>query len=407
MRKLSTLITLFLAGLGNMQAQQEDLRPIPGQYIVLLSETAAAPVALQKTILPDRLNAVAADEEKRSMLLQEINQIRKHASIDEANVIAEFTDAVVGFSATLSEADIERLANEPLVEGIYPDYQFELEPSVEESVPDEFVSEHQTTPCAVVRAGGFQETTSDNWIWILDTGIDLDHPDLEVMAQSPFARTCIPNENCDDKHGHGTHLAGIAAAKNNAFGSVGISAGATVVPVKVIANTGLASFSYLIQGINHVAKYGKPNDIICLGMGTYPYRTCQTINPALRKAILNVANMGIWVCMAAGNDAGNANYHLPACLKGNRIFTVGAITCAGDCLAASNWGKGVVDWVATGANVYSTYKNGEYAVMSGTAQAAAVVAGIIHARSGEPMPGEIVRCGNASAAVFDYPKAIR
>ena len=70
MRKLSTLITLFLAGLGNMQAQQEDLRPIPGQYIVLLSETAAAPLSLQKTILPDRLNAVAADEEKRSMLIQ-------------------------------------------------------------------------------------------------------------------------------------------------------------------------------------------------------------------------------------------------------------------------------------------------------------------------------------------------
>ncbi len=116
-----------------------------------------------------------------------------------------------------------------------------------EPPPGDVQSDGQTTPCAIKNAGGTKKSTSTNWIWILDTGIDLDHPDLSVGNIAPYAKSFIPGETHDDGNGHGTHVAGIAAAKNNSFGTVGVSAGALVIPVKVLANSGMASFTYMIS----------------------------------------------------------------------------------------------------------------------------------------------------------------
>lgn len=401
------LIPLLAQAACFVQAQSTEPAPIPGQYIVALKESAALPVALQETAGATREENTTINQTKRENNLTTLTQVRKAAGIAENRVLAEYADAIVGFSATLTPEEVGKLAARPEVEGVYQDYLISLEIQAEEGAPPEFLRSKQTTPCAIVNAGGALRYSGagNRWIWILDTGIDLDHPDLNVMSLSPYAWSFVPGETADDKNGHGTHVAGIAAAKDNAFGIVGVSAGAPVIPVKVLSSSGVASLTYVLQGLNHVAIYDKFNDVVNLSLGAYPITNCETSNPALRNAILNLGASGTWVCIAAGNNTGRAIHSMPGCFNGTHVFTVGGTTCSGGCYSASNWGATVVDWVATGVNVYSTYKNGSYATFSGTSQATPVVAGIIHALGNAPVSGGTVSCGNKLVPTSAYKKA--
>ena len=97
----------------------------------------------------------------------------------------------------------------------------------------------QVTPPGINIVGGGATYSGDNKVYIIDTGIDIDHPDLNVDAGS--GKTFVPRTTtADDDNGHGTHCAGIVAAINNAVGVVGVAAGATVVPVKVLISVVLA-----------------------------------------------------------------------------------------------------------------------------------------------------------------------
>jgi subtilisin family serine protease len=391
-RFITLLIMLVI--FFKLSAQTEG--PIPGQYIVLLKETAATPVALQETVTEDRESAYLQNNLKRQQNLQLLANLRTAAGIAPSKVLADFADVVVGFSATLSPQEVTQLSANPLVEGVYQDYIVNGNPAQDEGLPGEFLPEGQTTPCAINNAGGFTDGSSKkNWIWILDTGIDTDHPDLNVHAVTPYAKSFVPGQSVEDANGHGTHVAGIAAAKNNNIGIVGVSAGAKVVPVKVIPNSGAGgSMSYIVQGLNHVASYDKSNDVVNLSVGAFPIANCENANIPLRNAVKNLGASGTWVCIASGNNANNAAQCSPGCINGTKVYTVGAMTCNKTCYNGPNWSTAVVDWVATGFGVYSTYKNGGYSTLTGTSQATPVVAGIIHARGGAPVGTTTITCGN-------------
>lgn len=400
-------LLFVLMTLDALFAQTEG--PIPGQYIVLIKETTATPVCLQEVQSDDRQASYELNAGKRIQNLLLLSNLRNATGISSNKVLAEYADVVVGFSATLNAAELSRLSNHPDVAGVYQDYYVNIEPQSDQGTPEEFSPEGQTTPCAISNAGGYSDGSSKfNWIWILDTGIDLDHPDLNVQTLLPYAVSFIPGQTAEDGNGHGTHVAGIAAAKNNGIGIVGVSAGAKVVPVKVLPNGGSGgSMSYIIQGLNHVATYDKPMDVVNMSIGGYPFPNCENSNIPLRDAVKNLGTSGTYVCMASGNNAGNASLNSPGCINGPRVFTVGAMTCAQLCYGGPNWGTPVVDWVATGHNVYSTYKNGGYATLTGTSQATPVVAGIIHARGAAPVSGGTITCGNSIVPAAAYQKAKR
>ncbi len=399
---------LFLSLLtSSLFAQIGDA--IPGQYIVLVKESAASPVSLQELGAEDRESAYVQNAGKRNQNLQFLSSLRTSAGIGNAQVLAEYADALVGFSALLSPEQVSALSQNPVVEGVFQDYTVSTDPGTDQGLPEEFSPEGQTTPCAITNAGGFADgSLKNNWIWILDTGIDLDHPDLNVQATVPYAKSFIPGQTTEDGNGHGTHVAGIAAAKNNSIGIVGVSAGAKVVPVKVMPNSGSGgSMTYILQGLNHVAQYDKENDVVNMSIGAYPILNCENSNLPLRDAVKNLGLSGTWVCIASGNNVGNAALSSPGCINGVKVYTVGAMTCSRTCYSGPNWGTPVVDWVATGQNVYSTYKNGGYATLTGTSQATPVVAGIIHARVGAPLSGGTITCGNGAVPPAAYKKAKR
>lgn len=420
-------IVFMIAALLGMLTVYGQPKPIPGQYIVLLKESSAKPIIKNQRQNINREQKVLDNKLMRDKNILKLKDVQNKRSIKQSSVLAEFGDVAVGFSAKLDNAEFKRLKEDPDVEGVFQDYMVSLGPIVPEKDPPDLVQidlksgteniiisgpyadfylpvidntfvDHGFMPaqyvsCAIIKAGGFIDgSAKTKWIWILDTGINMNHPDLNVQTNPTFAKSFVPGQTVEDGYGHGTHCAGIAAAKNNTFGVVGVSAGAKVVPVKVLNNAGSGSFSWLISGLNHVAMHDIPGDVINMSLGGYGWANCENAMPPLRDIIRSLGNAGTYVCMAAGNDNANAAMNLPGCVNGNRVYTVGCISCTNQCCSFSNFGANVVDWVAVGYGVYSTFKNGGYATLSGTSMSTPVVAGIIHARNGPPIPAGVVNC---------------
>ena len=412
---LFTALAVFAFAL--VKAQQPQ--PIPGQYIVVLKEQGGvSPVVKSGKKNNNREQKANDNKAQRDKNLNKVKEVRGKKGIKESAVLSEFADVLVGFTGKLTEAEVNSLKSDPDVDGVFQDYVITLGPARPEANPVDVgylqtskdygvggaaidntannIIPAQYVTCTNTKAGGSADgSTKSTWIWILDTGIDLDHPDLNVNTSSTFAKS-FTGEPVDDQHGHGTHCAGIAAAKNNSIGVIGVSSGARVVPVKVLGNTGNGSWSWLLSGLNHVAMYDIPGDVVSMSLGGYGYPGCENSWIALRDAIKNLGFAGTWVVMAAGNDGADAGLNRPGCINGTRVLTVGSINCSNVCATSSNFNPGVVDWVAVGVSVYSTYKNGTYATLSGTSMATPAVAGILHSKNNYPVSAGTVSCKGAT-----------
>ena len=225
--------------------------------------------------------------------------------------------------------------------------------------------------------------TGNSVAWIIDTGIDLTHPDLNVdktRGKSFVSRVTSPN----DDNGHGSHVAGIIGAIDNLIGVVGVAAGATVIPVKVLDRYGSGTTSVVISGVNFVASYGQNGDVANMSLGG-------GISPTLDAAVLKASGYpgytkNIRFVLAAGNDANDAINLSPARQNGQNIYTISAMDQLDNWASWSNYGS-PVDYCAPGVSVISTYKNGGYAKLAGTSMAAPHVAGLL-------LLGDIVSGGN-------------
>src|SRR5215204_1941147 len=222
-------------------------------------------------------------------------------------------------------------------------------------------------------------------IAVLDTGVS-SHPDLNIYRCISFHLfTSLPNF-CYDGNSHGTHVAGIAAAKDNNIGVVGTAPGARIWAIKVAHDNGKGDESDIIEGLNYVAANAKEIEVVNLSMGSFGFSF------PLFFAIYNLVSRGVVVVVAAGNDNLLASNETPASTPA--AITVSAITdtdgkCGGLGLprqvgtirnpddffrSSSNYGS-VVDLAAPGSNILSTNNIGGYSNESGTSMAAPHVAG--------------------------------
>jgi subtilisin family serine protease len=224
----------------------------------------------------------------------------------------------------------------------------------------------QTIPWGIDRVGGVGDGTGKT-IWIIDTGVDLQHPDLNIDASRcvSFISGSTPN----DDHGHGTHVAGTIAAKNNGFGVVGVAANATIVALKVMDASGSGSSSTVMQGVNYVAQHGKPGDVVNMSVGG-------DVSDVLDQAVRDAASKGILFAIAAGNEHTDASNSSPARVNATNVYTVSAINNQDEFASFSNYGASV-DYAAPGVNITSTYKGQSYATMSGTSMATPHMAGLL------------------------------
>ncbi|MBB4636349.1 S8 family serine peptidase [Longimicrobium terrae] len=276
--------------------------------------------------------------------------------------------AARGFSAVIPEARLARIAADPRVEIVEKDYVVTLRLPVEgQGKPSTGGGTTQTTPWGITRVGGAGDGTGKT-AWILDTGIDLNHADLNT---SRACHTYFAGTSPADGNGHGTHVAGTIAARNNGQDVVGVAANAYVCSVRVLGNSGSGSYAGIIDGINYVAANGASGDVANLSLGG------SGTNATLEKAVQDVAAKGIRMVLAAGNDGQNAANFTPARVNGNNIYTISAIASNGCMASFSNFGNPPVDFAAPGVSILSTRKGGGTTTMSGTSMAAPHVAGIL------------------------------
>lgn len=246
----------------------------------------------------------------------------------------------------------------------------------------------QTTPTGVNRIDAEGVTGSVNVdAAIIDTGIDLTHPDLNVVGSTDCARGGPFNRSCqdgagNDGNGHGSHVAGIVAARDDSVGVRGVAPGARLWAVRVLDNSGNGYVSWIVAGIDWVTARKDTIEVANMSLGFEGSST------ALDTAITNSVKAGITYVVAAGNYSKDASTFSPA--NHPDVIAVSAIVdtdglCGGsgggtgygddDSFASfSNYGS-LVDLAAPGVNIYSTYKSGGYATMSGTSMASPHVAG--------------------------------
>ncbi len=238
----------------------------------------------------------------------------------------------------------------------------------------------QETDWGVARVGGPGSAAGGRTAWIIDSGIDLDHPDLNTTDTRH--KSFIKDSSPDDANGHGTHVAGTIAARNNDFGVVGVAPGAPVVAVRVLDRRGSGTTSGVIAGVDYVATVGTSGDVANMSLGG-------GASTALDNAVKAAAATGIKFTIAAGNSGANANNYSPARANGTNIYTVSAFSEGDNWASFSNYGNPPVDYAEPGVSITSTYKNGGYATISGTSMAAPHLAGIFMTTKGLATDGTV------------------
>ena len=295
------------------------------------------------------------------------------ATIDEllflldADVLFTYTDALPGFAVRMSEADAQLLGLNPLVSIVEPDFLVSLLP-IFQSPPEDQPSEMQMLPYGIRDVGGPFDGAGQR-AWVLDTGIDMDHADLSV-DQTRSRTFATGTTSADDQQGHGTHVAGTIGALDNGIDVVGVAAGASLVSVRVLGADGSGSYSSIIAGLDYTASAAAPGDVANLSLGG-------PASDALDQAVIGVAENGILVSIAAGNDAENANNTSPARVNHPNVYTISAVGNDNGFAFFSNFGNPPVDYAAPGVNVLSTRLGGGTTYLSGTSMAAPHVAGLL------------------------------
>ena len=374
-------------GADQMSAHSTVDERIPGKYIVLLDEskisTSPRSEFLSSQHRDARSGLAAALDRSAASIREQVESIKDRlqdrVGANRFSVSDIYQSSVKGFTINIPDNDpliLAQLKNDPRVSVLEQDQKV--------------YSFSQKLPSGINRVDGdLSSTISGNGrgtqvnadIAILDTGIQLNHPDLNVYRQKTF----VPGTtSASDDAGHGTHVAGIAAAKDNGIGVVGIAPGARLWAIKVMDKNGVGSISGVIAGIDYAAANAKAIDVVNISFG------CECKSSALDTAITKSISKGITYVVAAGNSKKDASTFSPA--SHPKVISVSAISDTdGKCGSkgpTSSYGKddsfatfsnygSTVDIASPGVGIYSTYKGSSYKTLTGTSMSAPHVSGAV------------------------------
>ncbi len=329
---------------------------IAGQYIVVFSQDGTL-----------RMDGDATYAQQVDAVRSFGNNILADNGIQHAVIEQAYGKTITGIAVKLSATEAAKLGKDARVAYIEPDRVVTLGKPGSGTVT---ASSTQAVPWGITRVG--RASGVGKTAWIIDTGIDLDHSDLTVnrTLSKTFITSGRDAKNADDNNGHGTHVAGTIAAKNNTFGVIGVAYGASVVAIKVLDGSGSGAYSGVIAGVDYVAAKAKSGDVANMSLGG-------PVSTALDNAILNAANKGIKFALAAGNESTDANYSSPARVNHVNVYTVSAMDSQDAFAYFSNYGNPPIDYCAPGVSIKSTWKGNTYNTISGTSMASPHVAGLL------------------------------
>ncbi len=327
---------------------------IPGRYIVLL----------KNGVDPE---AFADDEGRRQGFVRD----------------AVFRAAVRGFAANLPDRVVQALRRNPNVQLVEQDRIIHVQDQMVPTGIDRMDVEQNT-------AAGIDgvDNPVDVDIAIIDSGVDIDNPELNVVGGARFQGALFgcgtgPG-SFDDDYGHGTHVGGIAAARDNGEGIVGVAPGARLWSVKVLDKSGAGSVSCVIRAIDWVTANASTIEVANMSMGT-------SSSASLCAAVANSVAAGVVYAVAAGNNGADAANFSPAnCVPAITVSALadfdglpgglGASTCRADeddTLANFSDFGALVDVAAPGVCIASTWPDGSLFTASGTSMSTPHVAGAV------------------------------
>jgi subtilisin len=351
-------------------------------FAAILLTSATAHAAPPAGVVPDQYIVVFHDQIGNPH--REAQDLGRRHGLGVQHV---YEHALKGFAARIPAPALAAIARDPRVQFVSEDR--------------EVVTFQQTLSTGVnrINAEGKTNTGIGVNVAIIDTGIDLRHPDLASAIMG--GKNCSTGKSYNDGNGHGTHVAGVVGARNNDAGVVGVAPGVLLWAVRVLNNSGSGTWSSVICGLDFVdAKSPVKGGPILVanmslgGSGADDGNCGLTNGDALHKAICRVVADGVTVVVAAGNSSSDLKGFVPAAY--NEVIAVsalgdsdgrpcgtGAATSYGsdDAFASfSNYATLSSDkdrlLAAPGVSILSTYKGGGYATLSGTSMAAPHVAGV-------------------------------
>ncbi len=265
-------------GASAAERPASDANLIPEHYVV---------------VYEDSVGSVSAETDRREGKLGFESKFR-------------YRHAVKGFAAKLNRAQVRAVRSDPDVAYVAEDRTMQASSRVPIVLGDEAPTGTRRIGAATARTA---EHASDTGVAVIDTGVDLTHPDLDVSNGTD----CIdPGTTADDDQGHGTHVAGSIAAKNNGSGVVGVAPGTKVWAVKVLDSTGNGSLSSIVCGIDWVTANAVSKNIkvlnMSLGGSGEPVQACETTTDPMHQAVCRAAAGDVLSVVAAGNDGWDFDY---------------------------------------------------------------------------------------------------
>mgnify|MGYP003636877707 FL=1 len=311
----------------------------------------------------------AANSEVKEIALKILDNVHLKGDIVEH----VYSKTLMGVSARINADQAVEIGKDSRVAYIEKDKMFTLGPPPGKGPGSGGGggSDPQVTPWGISRVNGGATYTGSNVAWIIDSGIDASHADLNVDASRGF-NAFTKGKDADiatDGNGHGTHVAGTVAAINNDIGVIGVAAGATVIPVKVLSGRGSGSNAGVIAGVDHVAAYGSQGDVANMSLGG-------GFSQALNDAVINASSV-VKFALAAGNESTSATTKSPASANGNNIYTISAMAEGDTWASFSNYGNPPIDYCEPGVAINSTWTGGGYNTISGTSMASPHACGLL------------------------------